>query len=258
MSCGSRAKGEDWTQVAAQRQLVPACLHRHHEQPAALRRRRGRDARDRRRGRLAHHGAGRGRIRVRRPPAHSGEERPMTHPDGRCPLDQSQDHAGGPCRHCRCGTPRTGSTRTWRSARKSARCAARSRRARACSSTRWSPTCTPMSPTRSSPTTEGQFGKRLVAGAFVFSAGLGLVATNCVNAFSLRLRQAALHQADLHRRHDLHDPHQPRETAEVQGARADPRQLRSVQGRGRAGALLRASADGEVPNPADFAGKTEK
>lgn len=33
-------------------------------------------------------------------------------------------------------------------------------------------------------TTEGRFGRRLVAGAFVFSAGLGLVATNCVNAFS--------------------------------------------------------------------------
>ena len=31
---------------------------------------------------------------------------------------------------------------------------------------------------------EGMFGKRLVAGAFIFSAGLGLVATNCVNAFS--------------------------------------------------------------------------
>jgi len=31
---------------------------------------------------------------------------------------------------------------------------------------------------------EGQFGRRLVAGAFVFSAGLGLVATNNVNAFS--------------------------------------------------------------------------
>jgi acyl dehydratase len=31
---------------------------------------------------------------------------------------------------------------------------------------------------------EGIFAKRLVAGAFVFSAGLGLVATNCVNAFS--------------------------------------------------------------------------
>lgn len=31
---------------------------------------------------------------------------------------------------------------------------------------------------------EGMFGKRLISGAFVFSAGLGLVATNCVNAFS--------------------------------------------------------------------------
>lgn len=31
---------------------------------------------------------------------------------------------------------------------------------------------------------EGIFGKRLVAGAMVFSLGLGLVATNCVNAFS--------------------------------------------------------------------------
>ncbi|MEO4000349.1 MaoC family dehydratase [Mesorhizobium sp. CAU 1732] len=31
---------------------------------------------------------------------------------------------------------------------------------------------------------EGIFDKRLVSGAFVFSAGLGLVATNCVNAFS--------------------------------------------------------------------------
>ena len=33
-------------------------------------------------------------------------------------------------------------------------------------------------------TRQGVFGKRLVAGAFVFSLGLGLVATNCVNAFS--------------------------------------------------------------------------
>ncbi len=31
---------------------------------------------------------------------------------------------------------------------------------------------------------QGLFGRRLVAGAMVFSAGLGLVATNCVNAFS--------------------------------------------------------------------------
>jgi len=32
--------------------------------------------------------------------------------------------------------------------------------------------------------TEGVFGRRLVAGAMVFSAGLGLVATNCANSFS--------------------------------------------------------------------------
>ena len=31
---------------------------------------------------------------------------------------------------------------------------------------------------------EGMFNKRLVAGAMVFSYGLGLVATNCVNSFS--------------------------------------------------------------------------
>lgn len=31
---------------------------------------------------------------------------------------------------------------------------------------------------------EGVFGKRLVAGAMVFSYGLGLVATNCLNSFS--------------------------------------------------------------------------
>ncbi len=31
---------------------------------------------------------------------------------------------------------------------------------------------------------EGIFGKRLVAGAMTFSVGLGLVATNCVNAYS--------------------------------------------------------------------------
>ena len=33
-------------------------------------------------------------------------------------------------------------------------------------------------------TKEGIFNKRLVAGAMVFSYGLGLVATNCVNSFS--------------------------------------------------------------------------
>lgn len=33
-------------------------------------------------------------------------------------------------------------------------------------------------------TEEGLFGRRLVAGAFVFSLGLGLAATNCLNSFS--------------------------------------------------------------------------
>jgi len=33
-------------------------------------------------------------------------------------------------------------------------------------------------------TEEGVFGRRIVAGAFVFSLGLGLVANNCVTAFS--------------------------------------------------------------------------
>ena len=33
-------------------------------------------------------------------------------------------------------------------------------------------------------TQEGAFGRRLVAGAFVFSLGLGLAATNCLNSFS--------------------------------------------------------------------------
>lgn len=33
-------------------------------------------------------------------------------------------------------------------------------------------------------TREGVFGRRLVAGAFVFSLGLGLAATNCLNSFS--------------------------------------------------------------------------
>ena len=34
------------------------------------------------------------------------------------------------------------------------------------------------------PREEGVFGRRIVAGAFVFSLGLGLVANNCVTAFS--------------------------------------------------------------------------
>ena len=57
-------------------------------------------------------------------------------------------------------------------------------RATATCSTRWCSTSTPTSQDQMFAEREGIFGKRLVAGAFVFSAGLGLVATNCVNAFS--------------------------------------------------------------------------
>ena len=49
---------------------------------------------------------------------------------------------------------------------------------------RWSWTCTRTSPTRCSRARKGIFGRRLVAGAFVFSAGIGLVATNWLQAFS--------------------------------------------------------------------------
>src|SRR5690606_18519259 len=52
--------------------------------------------------------------------------------------------------------------------------------------------------------------------------------------------------------------HQPRKVPEIQGAGALPRQLRSVQGRGGAGALLRAPADGEVPEPRRFRRSSHK
>ena len=41
-----------------------------------------------------------------------------------------------------------------------------------------------MSRTNAFAVEEGVFGRRLVAGAFVFSLGLGLAATNCLNSFS--------------------------------------------------------------------------
>ena len=39
---------------------------------------------------------------------------------------------------------------------------------------------------------EGVFGRRLVAGAFVFSLGLGLAATNCLNSLKRTTRQHRL------------------------------------------------------------------
>ena len=96
---------------------------------------------------------------------------------------------------------------------------------------------------------EGVFGKRLIAGAFVFSAGLGLVATNCVNAFSygydkLRFIKPVFIGDTIYTIRTNLDK-RPR----YKEHRADPRQLRGVQGRGRARALLRAPADGEVQEP---------
>jgi hypothetical protein len=51
---------------------------------------------------------------------------------------------------------------------------------------------------------EGAFGRRRIAGAMVFSLGLGLMAHNKYPYFQLRLRQSALHKASLYRRHHLH------------------------------------------------------
>ena len=99
---------------------------------------------------------------------------------------------------------------------------------------------------------EGIFGKRLVAGAFVFSAGLGLVATNCVNAFSygydkLRFIKPVFIgdtiytvRANLEKR-----PKYQRDGAH-QG------ELLGLQGRGGARHVLRAPADGEISRPLRF------
>jgi acyl dehydratase len=56
---------------------------------------------------------------------------------------------------------------------------------------------------------EGIFGKRLIAGAFVFSAGLGLVATNCVNAFSYGYDKLRFIKP-VFIGDTIYDPHQPR------------------------------------------------
>ncbi len=71
--------------------------------------------------------------------------------------------------------------------------------------------------TRSFAETEGLFGRRLVAGAFVFSAGPGWSPPIASTPFSYVLRPAALHQAHLHRRHDLHDPHQSGQGTQIRG-----------------------------------------
>ena len=53
---------------------------------------------------------------------------------------------------------------------------------------------------------EGMFGKRLVAGRLRVLGRARAGGDQLRQRLFLRLRQAALHQARVHRRHDLHDP----------------------------------------------------
>ena len=104
--------------------------------------------------------------------------------DSRRFLDPPEEHACRSCRDCRSGMPKTGSTRIGRLGQK-----IRSLRRTISESDShlFNMLVTDIHPyvqDQMFAESEGIFGKRLVAGAFVFSAGLGLVATNCVNAFS--------------------------------------------------------------------------
>ncbi|RWC16937.1 MAG: MaoC family dehydratase [Mesorhizobium sp.] len=105
---------------------------------------------------------------------------------------------------------------------------------------------------------EGIFGKRLVAGAFVFSAGLGLVATNCVNAFSygydkLRFIKPVFIgdtiysiRTNLDKKPRYHDMGLIRARYEV------------FKGEGELVLYCEHLQTVKYKNPADFVGKTEK
>lgn len=105
---------------------------------------------------------------------------------------------------------------------------------------------------------EGIFGRRLVAGAFVFSAGLGLVATNCVNAFSYgydRLRfikpvfigdTIYSIRTNLDKKPRYHDMGLIRASYEV------------FKGEGELVLYCEHLQTVKYRNPADFAGQTEK
>jgi hypothetical protein len=101
---------------------------------------------------------------------------------------------------------------------------------------------------------EGIFGRRLVAGAMVFGVGLGLVATNCVNAFRYGSDN---HPTGFHRRHHLHDQDRPGKSAQIRGDGPLTGELRGFQKPRRARALLRASADREIPRPRCLRGADE-
>ncbi|RVD00483.1 MaoC family dehydratase [Mesorhizobium sp. M2A.F.Ca.ET.029.05.1.1] len=105
---------------------------------------------------------------------------------------------------------------------------------------------------------EGIFGKRLVAGAFVFSAGLGLVATNCVAAFSygydkLRFIKPVFIgdtiysiRTNLDKKPRYHDMGLIRARYEV------------FKGEGELVLYCEHLQTVKYKNPADFVGKTEK
>ena len=105
---------------------------------------------------------------------------------------------------------------------------------------------------------EGIFGRRLIAGAFVFSAGLGLVATNCVNAFSygydkLRFIKPVFIgdtiytiRTNLDKRPRYKDMGLIRASYEV------------FKGEGELVLYCEHLQTVKYKNPADFAGKTEK
>lgn len=105
---------------------------------------------------------------------------------------------------------------------------------------------------------EGIFGRRLVAGAFVFSAGLGLVATNCLNAFSygydkLRFIKPVFIgdtiysvRTNLHKKPRYQDMGLIRASYEV------------FKGEGELVLYCEHLQTVKYKNPADFAGKTEK
>ena len=99
---------------------------------------------------------------------------------------------------------------------------------------------------------EGVFGRRLVAGAFVFSLGLGLAATNCLNSFSYgydRLRFIKpVFIGDT-----IYTPaREPFKTCAQPDHGQAEGQLFGLQGRGRTGTLCRTSADRAVSGPRPF------
>ncbi len=126
-------------------------------------------------------------------PCHDCHRRHFQHP--------SEDHAGGLMPISSVWNSKIGSMKTSRLATRSVRCGGRS--ISEGESQQFNALVLDMHPYVSDQIfaeTEGLFGKRL--GWLAPSSSppaLGLVATNCINAFSLRLRQAALHQAHLHR-----------------------------------------------------------